>query len=92
MTAPRYDEEHLDRAQHAIALVTAFSGIRETGATKAAGLITALMEEDPHPEFLLAAVASLAAVLVHDLSKVTGAPPEQHLQALGRAAALLRNG
>lgn len=85
-----YDDEHVERAQKAIALITAFSDVHRSGSLKAAGLVTAFMAEDDHPEYLLAAVAAIAAVLVNDLARATGSTPGQHLQALGRAAAMLR--
>jgi hypothetical protein len=87
-----FDAEHIDRATNAIALITAFAGVREHGSQNAAGLLKSLMDEDPHPEYLMSAVAALAAVLLGDLARATQTSPEQHLQALGRAAALLRNG
>jgi hypothetical protein len=86
----RHDPEHVERAQQAIALITAFVGVPEHGSLKAAGLLNQLMAEDPHPEYLLSAVAAIGAVLVRDLAKATETSPEAHLQALGRAAALLQ--
>lgn len=86
----RHDPEHVERAQQAIALITAFVGVPEHGSLKAASLLNALMDEDPHPEYLLSAVAAIAAVLVRDLARATGTTPEAHLQALGRAAAILQ--
>jgi hypothetical protein len=85
-----FDAEHIDRAMNAIALITAFAGVQNHGSVKAAGLLKTLMDEDPNPEYLLSAVAALAAVLLNDLAQATQTTPEQHLQALGRAAALLR--
>lgn len=86
----RFEPEHVDRAMNAIALITAFAGVAEHGSLKAAGLLKSLMREDDHPEYLLSAVAAIAAVLLNDLAKATGTTPEAHLQALGRAAAVLR--
>jgi hypothetical protein len=86
----RHDPEHVERAQQAIALITAFVGVPEHGSLKAAGLLNQLMGEDPHPEYLLSAVAAIGAVLVRDLARATDTSPEAHLQALGRAAALLQ--
>ncbi len=91
MADREFDEEHIDRAMNAIALITAFAGVQQHGSVKAAGLLKALMDEDPNPEYLLSAVAALAAVLLNDLAQATQTTPEQHLQALGRAAALLRS-
>jgi hypothetical protein len=85
-----YDDEHIERAQKAIALITAFSDVERNGSLKAAGLVNALMQEDEHPEYLLSAVAAIAAVLLGDLARATGTTPARHLQALGRAAALMR--
>ncbi len=87
---PRHDPQHVARAQQAIALITAFVGVQEHGSLKAAGLLNDLLAEDNHPEYLLSAVAAIGAVLVRDLAKATGTTPEEHLQALGRAAALLQ--
>jgi hypothetical protein len=86
----RYELEHVDRAMNAIALITAFAGVKEHGSLKAASLLKTLSAEDPHPEYLMSAVAAIAAVLLNDLAKATGTSPEAHLQALGKAAALLR--
>ncbi len=87
----RYEAEHVDRAMNAIALITAFAGVKEHGSLKAASLLKTLMNEDPHPEYLVSAVAAVAAVLLNDLAKATDTTPEAHLQALGKAAALLRS-
>ena len=87
--AAALDPEHVERAQQAIALITAFAGVQEHGSLKAAGLLRDLMAEDPHPEYLLSAVAAIAAVIVKDLAAATNTTPEAHLQALGKAAALL---
>lgn len=87
----RYEAEHVDRAMNAIALITAFAGVKEHGSLKAASLLKTLMNEDPHPEYLMSAVAAVAAVLLNDLAKATETTPEAHLQALGKAAALLRS-
>jgi hypothetical protein len=76
---------------NAIALITAFAGVQTHGSAKAATLLKTLMDEDPHPEYLMSAVAALAAVLLNDLAEATSTTPDQHLQALGRAAALLRS-
>ena len=88
----RPEAEHVDRALNAIALITAFAGVKEHGSLKAASLLRTLMTEDEHPEYLLSAVAAIAAVILNDLAKATGTSPEAHLQALGKAAALLRQG
>ncbi len=85
----RHEPEHVERAQQAIALITAFVGVPDHGSLKAASLLNQLLDEDEHPEYLLSAVAAIAAVLVRDLAKATGTTPEAHLQALGRAAAML---
>jgi hypothetical protein len=87
--AEQHDPSHVQRARDAIALVTAFAGVREHGSIKAATLVQELMDGEEHPEYLLSAVAALGAVLVHDLAKATGRTAEEHLHLLGRAAALL---
>lgn len=90
MEGREFDTEHIDRAMNAIALITAFAGVSQHGSGRAAGLLKSLMDEDPNPEYLLSAVAALAAVLLNDLARATNTTPDQHLQALGRAAAVLR--
>jgi hypothetical protein len=90
MAGGTFENEHVERAMNAIALITAFSGVKEHGSLKAASLLKQLMAEEQHPEYLVSAVAALAAVLVNDLARATGTPPEKHLQALGQAAALLK--
>jgi hypothetical protein len=85
-----YELEHVDRAMNAIALITAFAGVKEHGSINAAALLRTLMSEDEHPEYLMSAVAAIGAVLLNDLAKATGTAPEVHLQALGKAAAVLR--
>jgi hypothetical protein len=85
-----YEAEHVDRAMNAIALITAFAGVRQHGSINAASLLRTLMSEDEHPEYLMSAVAAIGAVLLNDLAKATGTSPELHLQALGKAAAVLR--
>jgi hypothetical protein len=90
MAGGDFENEHVERAMNAIALITAFSGVKEHGSLKAASLLKQLMSEEQHPEYLVSAVAALAAVLVNDLARATGTAPAQHLQALGQAAALLR--
>jgi hypothetical protein len=90
MAGGDFENEHVERAMNAIALITAFSGVKEHGSLKAASLLKQLMGEEKHPEYLVSAVAALAAVLVNDLARATGTAPAQHLQALGQAAALLR--
>lgn len=87
-----HDLAQLERAQNAIALVTAFAGVSEHGSAKAATLLETLLAEETQPAYLISAVAALAAVLVQDLAKATSTTPEAHLQALGRAAALLAAG
>jgi hypothetical protein len=86
-----FEVEHVDRAMNAIALITAFAGVKEHGSLKAASLLKTLLDEEAHPEYLMSAVAAIAAVLLNDLAKATSTTPEEHLQALGRAAALLRS-
>ena len=76
---------------NAIALITAFAGVKEHGSLKAAALLKTLMNEDDHVEYLLSAVAAIAAVLLNDLARATNTTPDAHLQALGKAAALLRS-
>ena len=83
------NEEHVARAQRAIALVTAFNDVSQRGAMPAARLLHDLMAEDSHPELLLASVCALAAALVDDLAAATGTTPQARLSALGAAAALL---
>jgi hypothetical protein len=79
----------LQRAQNAIALITAFLAVPETGCTPAARLMSELVAEEDTVEALLATVTAIAAVIVRDLSAATGRAPEEYLQTLGWAAATL---
>lgn len=85
------DIANIERAQRAIALITVFAGIREHGPAQVAAVVSSILADEPHPDYLISALAALGATLAADLAEVTGTTAHDHLQALGRAAAMLRD-
>ena len=85
------DLANIERAQRAIALITVFAGLREHGAAHVADIVGQVLAEEPHPEYLISALAALGATLANDLAQATGTTTESHLHALGRAAAVLHS-
>lgn len=79
----------LDRAQVAVALVTAFHAASLPERCRLVDAVLAsVREHDERPDLLAATIAALAAKLLAELEAATGRPASQYLEQLGRATAI----